>query len=304
MIISRKIYVSRILTGTWRSSLYVAVTCTIAYVVNNYLLKGSFELPVVVPTILGTALAFFIGFNNNQAYDRWWEGRKIWGALVNDSRTWARQIMEYTSVTDKVDEAELYKLKKKSIHRHIAFLYALKENLRDCNDGEYKKYLSEDELTSIEQKSNKQNAILDIQTKELQGFYSEGIVDGFKFMEMNKNITRFSDEMGKAERIKNTVFPTTYSYYTNLFIWFFIISITLETANVVGAWSVVIGMFLGYVFMTTHLIGRSLLNPFDQIIAGNPLDQITRTIEINLLETLGEKDIPKPIEAVDEEYII
>lgn len=304
MIISKKIYVSRILEGTWRSSIYVAATCAITYLLNEYLLKGSFELPAVVPTILGTALAFFIGFNNNQAYDRWWEGRKIWGALVNDSRTWARQIMEYTSITDKVDETELGKLKKKSIYRHIAFLYALKENLRGSNDKEYENYLSEEELISVEQKSNKQNAILDIQTKELQGFYSEGIIDGFKFMEMNKNIVRFCDEMGKAERIKNTVFPTTYPYYTNLFIWFFIISITLETANIVGAWSILIGMFLGYVFMTTHLIGRSLLNPFDQIIAGNPLNQITRIIEINLLETLGEKEIPKPIESVDDEYIM
>ncbi len=304
MIITEKIYVSRILTGTWRSSAFVAATTIATYLFNEYFLKEYFELPAIVPSILGTALAFFIGFNNNQAYDRWWEGRKIWGALVNDSRTWARQIMQYTSITKEVNDDDLRKLKKKSIYRHIAFLYALKENLRGANDKEYTKYLSQDELKSIEQKSNKQNAILDFQTKDIEYYYSTGIIDGFKFMEMNKSIVGFCNEMGKAERIKNTVFPTTYSYYTNLFIWIFIISITLETANVVGPWSIIIGMFLGYVFMTTHLIGRSLLNPFEQIIAGNPLDQITRTIEINLLETLGEKDIPKPVEAVDEEYIM
>ncbi len=304
MLITNKIYVSRILTGTWLSSIYIASTCIITYLLNEYLLKEIFELPAIVPTILGTALAFFIGFNNNQAYDRWWEGRKIWGSLVNESRTWARQIMEYTSTTKEVDDDDLRKLKKKSIYRHIAFLYALKENLRGDDNKDYNKYLSQDELKSIEEKSNKQNAILDFQTKDVQQYYSKGIIDGFKFMELNKSIVGFCNEMGKAERIKNTVFPTTYSYYTNIFIWFFIISITLETANGVGAWSIVIGMFLGYVFMTTHLIGRSLLNPFNNIIAGNPLDQITRTIEINLLETLGEKDIPKPIEAVDGEYIM
>lgn len=304
MIISKKIYVSRIVAGTWRTTMFVAATTLITYIINDYVLLGNFELPAIVPTILGTALAFFIGFNNNQAYDRWWEGRKIWGALVNESRTWARQIMEFTSTTNDIGKIELTELRKKSIHRHIAFLYALKENLRGADTKEYSKYLSKEELNVIEQKSNKQNAILDIQTNNLQEFYSKGLIDGFKFIEMNKSIVSLCNEMGKAERIKNTVFPTTYSYYTNLFIWLFIISITLETASIVGIWSVFIGMFLGYVFMTTHLIGRSLLNPFDQIIAGNPLDQITRTIEINLLETLGEKDIPKPIENVNGEYIM
>ena len=304
MIISHKIYISRILDGTWRSSIQISITCVLAFVANEYVLEGNFELPALVPSILGTALAFFIGFNNNQAYDRWWEGRKIWGALVNESRTWARQIVDYSIISIDITEDDLNKLKKKAIYRHIAFLYALKENLRGTNDKEYTKYLSPGELTIVEQKSNKQNAILDFQTKSLQDSYSRGIIDGFKFMELNKSIVSFCNEMGKAERIKNTVFPTTYPYYTKLFIWLFIISVTLVTANSVGIWSILLGMILGYVFSTTHTIGKALLNPFENIITGNPLDSITRTIEINLLETLGEKHIPKPIESVNDEYIM
>ncbi len=304
MIISEKIYVSRILNGTWKNSIYVVVICVVTYAINQYVFKGSFDLPGIVPTILGTSLAFFIGFNNNQAYDRWWEGRKIWGALVNDSRTWARQIIAYSTPTQEANSVEVNTLQKKVIYRHIAFLYALKENLRGSAEKGYQKYLSDSEIDLIECKSNKHSALLDLQSKDLQYLYDKGMIDGFKFIEMNKTVVRFCDEMGKAERIKNTVFPTTYSYYTNLFIWIFIISITLESANIVGAWSITIGMFLGYVFMTTHNIGRALLNPFDNIITGNPLDQITRTIEINLLEALGEKDIPPPIESKDGEYIM
>jgi len=78
----------------------------------------------MVPSVLGTALAFFIGFTNNQSYDRWWEARKIWGALVNDSRTWSRQILNYTSITNDISEKELNSIRTKVIHRHIAFLYA------------------------------------------------------------------------------------------------------------------------------------------------------------------------------------
>lgn len=303
MIISNKIYVSRILNGTWKNSIYVVTTCVVTYVINHFVLKGSFDLPAIVPTILGTSLAFFIGFNNNQAYDRWWEGRKIWGALVNDSRTWARQIIAY-STGKGIDSVDLLQLQEKVINRHIAFLYALKENLRGSDEEEYKKYLSDDDLGFIESRSNKHSALLDLQSQDLQYLYDKEMIDGFKFIEMNKTIVNFCDEMGKAERIKNTVFPTTYSYYTNFFIWIFIISITLESANLVGAWSILIGMFLGYVFMTTHNIGRALLNPFNHIITGIPLDQITRMIEINLLEALGKTNIPKPTESVDDEYIM
>ncbi len=304
MIISNKIYVSRILNGTWRSSIYVVIICALTYIINQYVLKESFELPAIVPTILGTALAFFIGFNNNQAYDRWWEGRKIWGALVNDSRTWARQIIEYSIPTETIQKEKLKQLQRDAIHRHIAFLYALKENLRNSSEKNFLKYLSKEDSNFVKNRSNKHSALLDLQAKDLQYLYKEGLIDGFKFIEMNKSIVSFTNEMGKAERIKNTVFPTTYSYYTNLFIWIFIISITLESANIVGVWSILIGMFLGYVFMTTHYIGRALLNPFDNIITGNPLDQITRTIEINLLESLEEDIIPPPIESVDNEYIM
>lgn len=304
MIISNRIFISRILGGTWQITIYIALTCVITYALNEFFLKEFFELPAIVPTILGTAISFFIGFNNNQAYDRWWEGRKIWGALVNDSRTWARQVINYTSVSPELNKLELKKLQKRAIHRHIAFLYALKENLRGSDAKDYNNYLIEEESNAIEQKSNKHNAILDYQSVDLEYFYTQGVIDGFRFKELNRMIVSFCNEMGKAERIKNTVFPTTYPYYTKVFIWIFITAITLVTANLVGAWSILIGMTLGYVFTTTHSIGKALLNPFENIITGNPLDQITRTIEINLLESLGEKDIPKPIEVVDEEYIM
>ncbi len=223
MIISQKIYISRILDGTWRSSIFIAAICIITYIINEHVVVESLRLPVFTPTILGTALAFFIGFNNNQAYDRWWEGRKIWGSLVNDSRTWARQIVAFAMPTSQLDSEEVDSLKKKIITRHIAFLYILKENLRNSRTSSHLNYISDEDAEFIKTKTNKHNALLDLQTRDIQFLYHKGVIDGFQFMEINKIITRFCDEMGKAERIKNTVFPTTYSYYTNVFIWIFII---------------------------------------------------------------------------------
>ncbi|MEA3232325.1 MAG: bestrophin family ion channel [Thermodesulfobacteriota bacterium] len=204
----------------------------LAYLLNEYILKSYFEFPSIIPAILGPALAFFIGFNNNQAYDRWWEARKIWGAIVNDSRSWARQLICYSSVADSEAEEELNGIKKRAIIRHIAFLYALKDNLRGENKKDYRKYLSQKESEAVELESNIHNAILTEQSKDLEYLYKKGWVDGFRFIEL------------------------------------------------------------------------AILNPFEPIPSGIPLDQITRTIEINLLEALGESDIPEPIRSVRKEYIM
>lgn len=274
-------------------------TCILTYLANEYVLKKHFEFPAMIPPILGTALAFFIGFNNNQAYDRWWEARIIWGALVNESRTWARLLIHYVKAENN---ASL--LVRRMIYRHIAFLYLLKEALRGRKDEQLHKYLSAEEARELERHHNKHNALLQKQSADLNTLYQQGHIDGFKFMEMNQTITAFCNEMGKSERIRNTVFPTTYNYYTKTFIWIFIVSVTMVTSNLIGAWSMLFGSLVGYVFLTIHNMGFLLINPFEFIPTGIPLDQITRTIEINLLEMMEEKEVPDPIPTVNEEYVM
>ena len=304
MILTKKIKIKRILIGTWKNGLMVLLICTASYFFSKYAFVEVNDLPAVIPSILGTALAFFIGFNNNQAYDRWWEARKIWGALVNDSRSWARQIMANLSVPNGQTEEDLIERKRIAIYRHIAFLYALKGNLRNENQDSFSKYISQDELKEVKSKSNVHNAILNFQSSDLESLLKENWIDGFRFIELNKMLIRFSDEMGKSERIKNTVFPPTYNYYTRVFIWDMMISTTFVIADIVGAWSILYGTLVGYIFITVHTIGQSLLNPFENIPSGISLDQITRTIEINLLESLGDSDIPEPIKTVNDEYIM
>ncbi|MBX2964802.1 MAG: hypothetical protein KF845_01565 [Cyclobacteriaceae bacterium] len=304
MIITYKLPIHRIVEGTWKSFVFSILTCFAAYFINELWLKNYFSFPVFVPTVLGTALAFFIGFNNNQAYDRWWEARKIWGSLVNNSRTWARQILYYTQAGSSISLPELQTKKERLIKRHIAFLYALKAYLRDSGEQDYLNYLSAEEVAETAGQTNLHNAILSLQAKDLEWLYQNKSIDGFKFIEMNGMITAFCDDMGKSERIKNTIFPTTYNYYARGFIWFFIYSATMTIGNSIGIWAVVFGTLLGYVFFTIQTIGKILLNPFEAIPTGIPVDQITRTIEINLLEMMGEENIPEPVKSIDGEYIM
>ncbi|WP_335966648.1 bestrophin family ion channel [Galbibacter sp. PAP.153] len=308
MLISKKVNVYRILSGTWRHFLFEIIACVAAYFFYKYIesihLFDSILVSSIIPTILGTALAFFIGFNNNQAYDRWWEARKIWGSLVNDSRSWARQIIYYVKEAPAADTVDLHTLKHTMVYRHIAFLYALKDNLRNSNFQDYRAYLSKEDIIAVEKESNKSNAILNLQSEDLEKLRSQDAIDGFKFLEFNKMLINFCDEMGMSERIKNTVFPTTYNFYTRVFIWIFIISVTWSSVDEMGAWSIMIGILVGYIFLTTHKIGMALLNPFENIPTGIPLDQITRTIEINLLEALKETNIPAPVKSINGEYIM
>ncbi|UCE94024.1 MAG: hypothetical protein JSV73_01700 [Flavobacteriaceae bacterium] len=304
MIIAKNIPISKVISGTWLSLMWLVLVCTASYLFYVYFLNRYVIVPSLVPSILGPALAFFIGFNNNQAYDRWWEARKIWGALVNDSRSWARQVIYYTSANSSEEINELRKLRRSTIYRHIAFLYALKENLRGSDEKSFKKFLKPKEYELVNSNSNIHNAILNQQSNDLEYLAKKQWIDGFRFVEMNKTLTRFCDHMGMSERIKNTVFPSTYIFYTKTFIWFLIVSITFVSSDLVGTWSILIGVFVGYIFLVTHKVGLTILNPFEAAPSGVSLDQITRTIEINLLETLGEKDIPEPTQNVNNEYIM
>lgn len=297
MLIAQHIRLSRILKNTWQVDVIMIITCTITYLVREYLIAHHVEIPAIIPTLLGTAIAFFIGFNNNQAYDRWWEARKIWGALVNDSRSFARALLSYAGK----DQATA----RRMIFRHLAFLYALKANLRNAaNDNYGTRFLPEEEQAEVDAQANRHNAILSIQSRELQQLSENGIIDGFRFMEINEMLVRFCDSMGMSERIKNTVFPTTYSYLTKVFIWLFVVTFTLVISQYAGIYSIFLGWLIGFVFVSTQINGMSLVNPFENNSAGVPLNQITRTIEINLLQMMGEKEIPEAVKPINGEYVM
>jgi putative membrane protein len=304
MLLKKNVNINQVIEGTWENFLFILITCILTYFLNKFVFHDLFEVPGLLPTILGTALSFFIGFNNNQAYDRWWEARKIWGALVNDSRSWARQVFHYVSKSEELNDDKVQSAKKRMIHNHIAFLYALKENLRNEQDQTYLGYLDSNDVEKIKSESNKANAILGLNNGVLNNIHKLNGIDGFQFLALNEMMVNFSNEMGKSERIKNTVFPTTYSYYTRMFIWVFIFSATLSMSQTIGPWAILIGLLIGYVFLTTYKIGASLVNPFENIPTGVSITQITRTIEINMLETLKEAEIPKPAESVDGIYIM
>lgn len=292
MLLKHSLSLTQIFTFTWKVDLMLLLCCTIVYFIDSYWLSAHIAIPAAVSAVLGTAIAFFIGFNNNQAYDRWWEARIIWGALVNDSRSWGRSLLHYTNTNG---DLELRALVRHMIYRHLAFVYALKTALRKLPDEYYTRFLTKEEIDHIQQQANIPNAILNLQADDLQQLRQAGAIDGFAFIELNGLLVKHCDEMGKSERIKNTVFPPSYVYFTRLFIWFYVVMNTLMMTEAIGPWSILFGWVFGFVFHVTHLNGISLMNPFEYHPLATPLDSIARTIEINLIELLGDEPVPQPV---------
>lgn len=303
MLVNQNLSLSRILQTTWKTDILIIVTCVIVFVIQQKVVPHAIQIPATLATLLGTAIAFFVGFNNNQAYDRWWEARTIWGALVNDCRSWSRQVLQYTSKRTN-DDADMPMIRKRLVFRQIAFVYTLKGNLRNSADEYFKKYLTVEELEAVSREVNIPNAILSLSANDIEELSRKRAIDPFRFFQLNQLITAFTDHMGQSERIKNTVFPTSYIYFTRLFIWVLVVFTTLILAANIGGWSILIGWIVGFVFHAAHLNGMGLVNPFVETPTGVPLNQIARTIEINLLQMLGEEDIPLPVLPVNGEYIL
>jgi putative membrane protein len=294
MLIGKNLSLFRILKITWKIDILMIGFCGLVYLLDTYWLL-SFKLPIAFPALMGTAIAFFIGFNNNQAYNRWWEARMIWGGIVNDSRSFARNLVAYNLDNDAA---------KRIVRRHIGFLYALTASLRKYQQDEsHLQYITSDDIEKLKSVSHIPNGLLSIQSQEIKNLRAKQQITDFEFTILNHLIENLCEAMGKSERINNTVFPINYLFFTKLFIWLFIALITMAT-NSVGAVAIILGWAMGFVFNTSNLNGLNLMNPFEHQPSGVPISSITRNIEINLLQEIGEKNIPSPLPVIHGEYIL
>ncbi len=286
----------------WNSRLGIfsyTLIATLAYV--QYALHANFgywmpHIPVLPVTILGGALAIFLGFRNNSAYDRWWEARKIWGAIVNNSRTLTMYLHSFASETHsdgKQSEEEIAEWRKSIVYRHIGWLYTLAGQLRGKDYSEYSdKYISEKDKNTIENKANQATQLLNLQGLELREGFDKKYIDTFRHVELSTVIRSFYDDQGKSERINNTIFPYYYNYFTRIFLWIFIFLLPVSLVDEMGVLTIPMSIAISFVFFILEKSGSVTEDPFMARAADTPLLTISRTIEIDMLEVLGETDVP------------
>jgi len=302
MYINKHIKIANIVVMNWKSVtvlLFVVSAITIIYLDMLHL---HVEVSMSVIGGISTAISFFIAFFTAQAYDRWWEARKIWGAFVNDSRSFGRMV---TTMFGKADGgSEVPAIQDRLIRRHIAYLYAVKARLRNEGAQEYSDYLNEEDAGKVEGSSNVGNALLELQGKDIDAAERAGHIEVIRMAQLNDMLSRFSTSQGMAERIKGTVFPAHYASMIRVSIWIFVLVFPAALSEEIGHWAIFFSSLLGTIFLLVYRAGQALLDPFEGEPNDTPMSSIVRTIEINLLEQIGEKNLPDPVEPVDGRYLM
>lgn len=297
--------------------LYALLVC----VVYGPLGLKSISIPWQPVATLGIAVSFYIGFKNNGSYDRFWEGRQLWGGIVNYSRLWAVQALEF--VTYLVDapgvdapEASVEELAERHrhlVHRQIAWCNSVRLQLRrqtaDYWDTDVAPFLSPEESENIRYLQNPAAHIIRLQASELRILREvRGLLNDFQHMRLMQTLEELYNLQGGCERIKNTPFPRQYAFYSYVFVWIFAALLPLglvsEFDNKLGPdhiWlTVPFSVLVSWVFNTIEVVGHTSENPFENQMNDVPMTSICRTIEIDLREMLGETNVPKKLEPVDD----
>jgi putative membrane protein len=238
--------------------------------------------------IVGVAIAFFLGFRNNAAYDRWWEGRKIWGGIVNASRAFARQALTLIEAPPEVQRA--------LVLRHVAWVEALRAQLREepALDA-VRAYLSPEDQAALAGQRNVASALVHLQGRHVADLAREGRLSDERLVAIDRTLTELHALQGMCERIKSTPLPTAYRFFTRQFVRGYCLMLPVGFVENHGLVTAVIVVLVSLVFLIAETIGRLLEEPFSRGIYGLPLQAIARNIEIDLRQRLGDTELPPAI---------
>lgn len=249
-----------------------------------------FDIPIAATSILGTLISLVLAFRTAQAYERWWEARKIWGLILSYSRTLLREFQcFYKDTSEAKPSVDIAK-------RQVAWLFELGETLRGKRHSQKaKQNLDEHDFAYIDKTTNTPNAILDLHAMQIRKAFEDKQINEFQQVQLMKTLAQLCDCMGMCERIKTTVFPKTYSTLVKLLIYVFAIMIPFSLSGYSIAIEITINIILTTAFFLIEKTAIYLQDPFE----GRPTDvsvtAIAQAIEINLLDMVEEDAIPQPI---------
>lgn len=269
----------------------VLILGTVIHYVAEYLTPYLPAMPLTIATFLGTAISVLLSFKMSQSYDRWWEARKIWGAIVNDSRSFILQLQAF------LKNPALAPQIKTMAYRQIAWNYALGRTLRGQQPLEGSEHLlSKNDLENLQLHNNKPLGILQQNVLQISRLHTQGEISDYMHVQFNNMFIRFSDSMGMAERINNTVFPTTYRLYLHVTIYLFVITLSIGLNNVKIYFELPLLLLISMVFFLLEKTAYQLQDPFKNLPSDTNVTTIARSIEINIRQLLGEEQVPQPIE--------
>lgn len=281
MLLNKKISVWYFIREIKSQILFIGIFAVVIGLLDMLPWFQKISLPLNIPALLGTAVSLLLAFRTSQSYERWWEARTVWGAIVNDSRTLVRLVNQFLPEGDKNIRA--------IAERQIIWTYALGESLRKLPfSDKVQKYLDENKISAV----NIPNALLDAHSKQFKEIAaSKGLTD-FQQMQLNDMVTRLCDSMGKCERLKNTVFPRSYSVLVHILIYVFaaILPFGLDDSQLTV--EIMITFLVPIVFITIEKTSIIMQDPFENGPVDTPVTSLAQTIEINIRQMIGEQNVP------------
>ncbi|GAB3289640.1 bestrophin family ion channel [Hymenobacter humi] len=299
---------------SWPSLLLFTVYDSVVCLLYEFGHVRWIDVPWGPVATLGTAVAFYIGFKSNGSYDRFWEGRQLWGTIVNVSRTWSIRVFHFVEpmAGDRLpDTEEVRDLHQRLLYRQIAWVNALRLHLRgqtaELWDSDVAPFLDDAEDADVRRMNNPPTHLLRHQSDELRLLHQRGLLTEYRHVALMDTIQDMFNAQGGCERIKNTPFPRQYAFFSFLFVWVFAAVLPLGLLSEFAKmgpghiWLLVpVAVLVSGVFNTIELVGHTSENPFDNQINDVPMTAICRSIEIDLRELLAETDLPAKVVPVND----
>ena len=286
MIVTAAPRLKRVVLEVWQplSLLFVwDVIVTACY----YILP--FRAPSLPLTLFGSALALFLGFRSNSAYQRWWEGRGLWGLMINASRSLARAAANF------LPQPEARDLTRTIVLRQIAYVNALRCQLRrQSPDDEVLRRLSPDEAADALARANVPNGIVDGTGRRVDIARRDGWIDTIQQSAIERILVDIANAQGGMERLKNTPLPNQYRFFPTFFTHLFCVMLPFGLVETLGVATPLGSTIAGLMFLAVLAIGDDLVDPFADTIHDVPLTAMCRTIEIDLLQLIGD-EAPPPV---------
>lgn len=290
MLLNKRIPATYILNKVKFDLVYVLILSLLVLFITERYEELLPEMPLTIPAFIGTAISILLSFKLSQSYDRWWEARKVWGAIVNDSRSLVIQLQTLTAKGN--DE-----IIKKIAFRQIAWSYSLGQSLRGLSPTDnLNGLISNKDLNEITQHNNKPLALLQLNGMDIRQLRETNQLDIFSQLQLDNTLVRLCDAQGKVERIKTTVFPVTYRLFLHGIIYLFVITLAISL-RVEGLFETPLLIAISAAFFLLEKSATHMQDPFENRPTDTAVTAIARTIEINIKQLLKETEIPQSLES-------
>jgi putative membrane protein len=289
-----------VLGRIWQKLLVTTLLAVLVTLSHGAILHYKITLTTIPFTLMGLPLAIFLGFRNNSAYDRYWEGRKLWGEIVSGTRNFARQCLSLVASAPAPGlEAAAPEIRGRMVYRAIAYAHALRHHLRDSDSRpDVEPLLAPDEWRSYESAVHKPNFLMDRMGGDLRRCMDEGRIDGCLAASIDSTLSALVAACAACERIRSTPIPFSYTLLLHRTAYFYCFLLPFGLVDTIGFMTPFVVAIVAYTFFGLDALGDEIEEPFGLAPNDLPLDTICRTIEINLRAALGETALPPALQPV------